>query len=653
MLGKLFQKNEKPTSVGRSRGAVILKVLIAFLLILGISAPPALAKHHIKVGVYENMPKIFTSGSGKPSGIFVDIIEEIATREDWTIEYVSGTWGEGLDRLERGEIDLMPDVAFTSGRERLFAFTSEPILSDWSQLYARRGSGIRSILDLEGKRVSILERSIQQEAFNSLVFGFDLSTTLVSFPDYPSAFQAVAEGKTDVAIANRFFGARNRQQYNLEDTAVIFNPVHLYFAASKTLNPGILETLDRNLTRLKKNPESVYYKAMKRWTAEDFEGWIPPWLKTLSIVLGSLTLLGGIGALILKGQVNSRTAALQKSMAALESAYRHWESTFNAVQDAVWVMDTDSNILLANPATSKLFGVDKEEFVTGRNCWEVRRKIGHEAHACPLEKARKEKTRASTTVPLGDKWVRVTIDPILDSEESIKGFIHIVSDITEMKKAQEVMAQNEREIRAVNQELKERISELRVSWEQSLQVLANVSESRDPYTAGHQRRVAELAVAISKEMGLSEEKVREIELAALVHDTGKIEIPSEILVKPGKLSELEYELIKTHPEAALKILKSVKVNWPLAETIHQHHERLDGSGYPRGLSGEEIILEARILSVADVMEAMSSHRPYRPALGTAKALEELVSQKGIKYDPLVVEACIQVFSRGFAWRKEP
>ncbi|MFA0888355.1 MAG: HD domain-containing phosphohydrolase [Synergistales bacterium] len=625
-----------------------------FFLALVLWAVPAAASEprQLRVGIYENMPKIFTSESGKPSGIFVDIIEEIAAHEGWTIEYVRGTWSEGLERLELGQIDLMPDVAFTSDRERRYAFTRESVLSNWSQLYAKRGSGIRSILDVEGKRISTLEGSVQQEAFRSLLNGFGLSATLVSFPDYPSAFRSVSEGKTDVAIANRFFGAGNRQKYNLEDTAVIFNPAQLYFAASRTLDPGILEALDRNLAGLKKNPESIYYRSIRKWTAEDFEGWVPPWMKTLSIVLGSLTVLGGIGTLVLKGQVKNRTAALQKSMAALESAYRHWESTFNAVQDAVWVMDADSNILLANPASSKLFGVDKDEFIAGRNCREVRKEIVHEAHACPLEAARREKTRAGTTVPLGDKWVKVTIDPILDSAEKIRGFIHIMSDITEMKKAQEQLAQNEREIRTVNGELKERIAELRVSWEQTLQVLANVSESRDPYTAGHQRRVAELAVAVSREMGLSEEKIREIELAALVHDTGKIEIPSEILAKPGKLSELEFELIKTHPEAALKILQSVTVNWPLAETIHQHHERLDGSGYPRGLSGEKILLEARILAVADVMEAMSSHRPYRAALGTGKALEELLSLKGVKFDPLVVEACVQAFSKGFSWERE-
>lgn len=164
-------------------------------LILSLLAAPTSAMQLVKVGVYENMPKIFTSETGKPSGIFVDIIEEIAAREGWTIQYVRGNWSEGLDRLEKGEIDLMPDVALTSERREIFAFHNEPVLSDWSQIYAKRGSGIRSIVDLNGKRISILNRSIQQDAFKKLIDGFGLSVTLVPFPDYAAAFKAVSRGE--------------------------------------------------------------------------------------------------------------------------------------------------------------------------------------------------------------------------------------------------------------------------------------------------------------------------------------------------------------------------------------------------------------------------------------------------------------------------
>lgn len=191
---------------------------------------------------------------------------------------------------------------------------------------------------------------------------------------------------------------------------------------------------------------------------------------------------------------------------------------------------------------------------------------------------------------------------------------------------------------------------LRQSLEQSVQAIASTVEARDPYTAGHQRRVAELATAIAREMGLGEEQVSSIHLAAIIHDLGKIHIPAEILAKPRKLTELEYKMIQLHPQAGYDIIKNIVFPWPIAEIILQHHEKLDGSGYPQGLSGNAILLEARILSVADVVEAMSSHRPYRPSLGTEAALKEIRNGSGKSYDTDVVNACLALFKhREFAF----
>lgn len=184
---------------------------------------------------------------------------------------------------------------------------------------------------------------------------------------------------------------------------------------------------------------------------------------------------------------------------------------------------------------------------------------------------------------------------------------------------------------------------LRESLEQSIQTIADTVEARDPYTAGHQRRVAELATAIAREMGLPADQVNGIHLAAIIHDLGKIHIPAEILAKPGKLSPIEFELIKTHPQEGYNILKGVKFPWPIADIILQHHERQDGSGYPQGLKGEQILLEARIMAVADVVEAISSHRPYRPGLGIDSALEEIERNRDVRYDPKVADACLRLF----------
>jgi len=180
-----------------------------------------------------------------------------------------------------------------------------------------------------------------------------------------------------------------------------------------------------------------------------------------------------------------------------------------------------------------------------------------------------------------------------------------------------------------------------------IQTIALIVETRDPYTAGHQKRVSTLAAAISEELQLPPEKTEGVRIASLIHDLGKIHIPAEILSKPGKLTSLEYDLVKIHPQVGFDLLKNIDFPWPIAQIILQHHERMNGSGYPQGLKRDEIMIESRILSVADVIEAMSSHRPYRPALGFAAAKDEIVNKRSEIYDPDVVDACIRVFEKGF------
>ena len=177
----------------------------------------------------------------------------------------------------------------------------------------------------------------------------------------------------------------------------------------------------------------------------------------------------------------------------------------------------------------------------------------------------------------------------------------------------------------------------------TLHVISNMMERRDPYTAGHERRVGKIASAIAREMGQSDDYALEMELAGGVHDIGKIRIPAEILAKPTKLTDQEFALIKTHPREGYEILKDVNFSWPVAKIILQHHERFDGSGYPSGLKGDEIMMETRILMVADVIEAMASHRPYRASLGIEFALSEIEKNKGRYYDLEVANAALNLF----------
>jgi PAS domain S-box/PAS domain S-box/PAS domain S-box/uncharacterized domain HDIG len=226
-------------------------------------------------------------------------------------------------------------------------------------------------------------------------------------------------------------------------------------------------------------------------------------------------------------------------------------------------------------------------------------------------------------------WVSVNMHAIRDDQGRILYYQGIDQDITEKKK--------------IEAERQENIERLHKSLSATINAMAITVETRDPYTAGHQRRVADLARAIAVEMNLKSEQIEGVRMASMIHDIGKISIPSELLTKPTALSSLEFNLIKTHTQSGYNILKDIDFPWPIARIILEHHERFDGSGYPSGLKGKQILLESRILAIADVVEAISSHRPYRPAHGINVALDEITRNKGSLYDPALVDACLRLF----------
>ena len=231
-------------------------------------------------------------------------------------------------------------------------------------------------------------------------------------------------------------------------------------------------------------------------------------------------------------------------------------------------------------------------------------------------------------------WSQIIATAIRDEAEEVTSALEVVVPITNRKQAE--------------QKLKDTLDSLRKAFGTTVQVMVSAIETRDPYTAGHQTRSADLARAIATELGLSQEEIDGIRMAGIIHDIGKLSVPAEILSKPTKLTDLEFSLVKEHAEKGFEMLKDVESPWPLAKIVYQHHERMDGSGYPRNLKGDEILMESRIMAVADVVEAMASHRPYRPAIGIDAALDEIERNRGILYDNAVAEACLRLFrEKGF------
>jgi PAS domain S-box-containing protein/putative nucleotidyltransferase with HDIG domain len=318
----------------------------------------------------------------------------------------------------------------------------------------------------------------------------------------------------------------------------------------------------------------------------------------------------------------------------LSAAARQWRETFDAMSDSVTLLDHEGKVLRCNAATAALVGRSYNDIV-GRRCHEVFHDT-HELHPlCPQRGARESGEARSSIIEQDGRWLRVTYSPEL-ADGLVVGGVHVVSDVTDMKQTED--------------RLRDSVAKHERITEGVIAALSRSVEVRDPYTSGHERRVSELATAMAQELGLADESVRCVRVAGMLHDIGKIVVPAEILAKPGRLSENEFELIKAHPQAAYEILGPIEFEGPVADVAVQHHERLDGSGYPAGLTGESILPEALILAVADVVEAMISHRPYRAALPFDSAMAELEEGAGSRYDAAACDAAISLFrEKGFVF----
>jgi len=334
--------------------------------------------------------------------------------------------------------------------------------------------------------------------------------------------------------------------------------------------------------------------------------------------------------------------ALYKSRteAQLQESEHLLSTTLGSLAEAVVSTDTEGRVTYLNPAAVVMLGVEPEEAL-GRDISTVFSILDQDTHlpitgleeicnprsAHPLCEDMLLRTQAGLEIPVG-----LSVSPVSGSRGGFRGRVLVLRNVAQRKKSEA--------------ERLESMQALRTTFRQTVRALASMAEKRDPYTAGHQQRVARLACAIGRELGLPQETLEGLEVAGILHDIGKVYVPAEILSKPARLSHMEMGIMKSHSEVGFEILREVNFPWPVARSVLEHHERLDGSGYPGGLKGMEISQEARILAVADVVEAMSSHRPYRAALGLPLALEEITNGRGRIYDTECVDACLALMNGG-------
>jgi PAS domain S-box-containing protein/putative nucleotidyltransferase with HDIG domain len=315
----------------------------------------------------------------------------------------------------------------------------------------------------------------------------------------------------------------------------------------------------------------------------------------------------------------------------LEESEKRFRTLFEESRDAIYIRDSDGNYIDLNRSMLQLFGYEREDlghfnvndiFANPEDMRAFEKALQKEGFVKDLEVKMRRKD--------GTELICVTTANALRENGAITRYQGIIRDITDKKRSEE--------------EIRRGYERLRKTIDGIVQAMSLTVEARDPYTAGHQRRVADLAVAMAEEMGIDSNQIAGIRIAGEIHDIGKIYVPSEILSKPGMITDAEFSIIKTHPLVGYEILKTIEFPWPIAQIVYQHHERMDGSGYPQGLAGDDLLVEARIMTVADVVEAMASHRPYRPALGIDVALDEIKKKRGIYYDSDAVDACNRLFT---------
>jgi len=352
-------------------------------------------------------------------------------------------------------------------------------------------------------------------------------------------------------------------------------------------------------------------------------------LLTIKLVPGTKKSIASLIDITERKQAELQRQATLYELRESEDKYR---TLIETTDTGYVIIDQDGFVLDANYEYIRLTGHHDLSEIVGRSVMDWTAESEKEKNAEAVRACFDKGYIRNLEIDYVDAKGNVTPIEINATCMEIEGKTHTITicrDITERKKAEE--------------KLQHILDRLNKAVGTTIQVLVSAVESRDSYTAGHQSRSADMACAIATEMGLAQEKIEGIRMAGIIHDIGKLSIPAEILSKPTKLTEIEFALIKEHARSGYEMLKDVESPWPLAEIVYQHHERMNGSGYPRKLKGDEIIMESQILAVADVVEAMASHRPYRPTLGIKAALEEIEKNRGILYDNAVADACLKLF----------
>jgi PAS domain S-box-containing protein len=414
---------------------VLLSLALWLSAVLGVGVVQA---REVRVGVYTNKPKIFLDAAGTPTGIFIDILQRIAEREDWSLTYVPCTWQACLDSLQAGSLDLMPDVAISTEREQLYDFHTTPVLSSWSVVFAAKGVQINSIFDLANKRVAVLGGSIQERIFPSLASGFGVTTQLIQAQSFDEAFALVSAGKADAAIANNLYGEFHAPEHQLRETAVVFQPSRLYFAVKRGTNPELLQAIDRHLTAWQAANGSEYFQVLSKWRGKSPEAVVPDHIWQAGVALTLLLLLAAAAAFVLRWQIKVQTRHLAAETARVQAL-------LDAIPDLLFEVDLAGFIHSYHSPRTDLLAAPPEVFL-GHDFTEILPPEVAELCLAGIREADEVGYSVGKQYALqladGEHFFELSISRKQPAKGQSARFIFLARDITTRKRAEEVLAKH-------------------------------------------------------------------------------------------------------------------------------------------------------------------------------------------------------------------
>ncbi len=661
----------------------VIKKDIVFLLIAILTV--CTIAEVIKFGIYDNYPLVYMDGNC-PKGIYVEIINEIAERENWKVQFVYMEWSELFKALLEKKIDFITAIAETPERMQLYGFNREAFIQNWGVLISTHK--IADLFFLKDKKLGLVRNDVYAKELLEILESFNINVDVVYYQSYEDEIKDLEKGKIFSAVVSRLAAVTLSGKYNFEVSSFIFKPVNLkiaYLYGSKK-GKSIAKTIDSYLSKWKKDENSPYWKIIDRYLNTPYK--FPEWLKLLLMLI--IVALGVFFMIILvqfviskrlKRALRVRTEDLERKSkeleeinAELENSYRELSELMSKSMEMVKIIADivdlelpeeefmqkilEVAIKFLSPAKyGSIFVLDEKRYP------HIVTAVGHNKEMIKNHRFRDTSFFIAPDEPLIVKDIikhdesrmkpedfeimkkatkpmkESLIAPIMEKDKVIGTIVIDIPKESEgsFTKFHVTMMENFGKILQIFISYRKFV-EMEKNFHKSIVlVLSKALDFYSPYTKGHSERVAEISVKIAKALKLPKETIEKIYWASILHDVGKIFVPQDILNKPGKLTNEEYNLIKLHPVKSYELIKEVQGLENIAEIVKHHHEHWDGTGYPDGLKGENIPFESRIIAIADAYDAMTSKRPYREALTPEEAVEEIKRYAGTQFDPYVVK----------------